>query len=108
MVLNQKCQNKVKSYLCSSAAASAEQGEGTRPDAQDSKQLSEGVCVCVCIGCWMHSVHPTPRSVGAKVEPLRKTNLIYTCPNVSDWDSAMPSLNKSRLEKEQGCHDAEK
>ena len=41
MVLNQKCQNKVKSYLCSSAAASAEQREGKRPDTQDSKQLSE-------------------------------------------------------------------
>lgn len=41
MVLNQKCQNKVKSYLCSSAAASAKQREGKRPDTQDSKQLSE-------------------------------------------------------------------
>lgn len=69
MVLNQKCQNKVKSYLCSSAAASAEQEEGTRPDARDSKTSR------------VSAVNRTPDAFGAscsgaKVEPLRKTNLM--------------------------------
>lgn len=55
MVLNQKCQNKVKSYLCSSAAASAEpreEEETRQPTTANSWQK-------VCRGCGTHSLQTT-------------------------------------------------
>lgn len=79
MVLNQKCQNKVKSYLCSSASASAEQKEEKRPDTQEGKQLSEYACVPVCMRVYrmLNALHPTPQSVGVKVVSPKEPNRIF-------------------------------
>lgn len=75
MVLNQKCQNKVKSYLCSSTAASAELKEGERPDTevrQTAERVSAQAAGCIqihpCMMLKRRGRVPLPARVSSKRE----------------------------------------